>query len=233
MTHLKIIFKSFFTAIQDNLELLIMANVGWFGLSAPFILLQFYFVYYNKTSILGMILSFMTFLLIPASTAGLFYLVRVILIEPDAGFRDFIFGFKKYFIKSFFLCLVDILILGVLTVNLVFYLKLFPALSGSFKYLILLVLGLIIWFLFFALLSQIYLFPVMVTKEVSITGILKDAFLLGLNNLRLNVVILATLIFMTVLWIISGLGILCFLGSTVAILETVALQELNRQESGR
>ncbi|MFH1239191.1 MAG: hypothetical protein V1653_03660, partial [bacterium] len=73
---MKTIFKNFFAAIQDHLELLVMANVGWFALVAPFILLEVYSFYFAKGNILTAVLGLAAFLVIPAATAALFYLVR-------------------------------------------------------------------------------------------------------------------------------------------------------------
>ena len=44
MKHLKKILKQFFSVANDNLETLIISNIGWFAFCSPFILVQFYFI---------------------------------------------------------------------------------------------------------------------------------------------------------------------------------------------
>jgi hypothetical protein len=229
MTHLKKVFKSFFTAIQDHLELLVIANVGWFILCAPFILLQVYWIYFDKSSQWVWLLSWPALLIIPMATAGLCYLIRIMLLEPDAGLKDFMFGLRKYALKSLGLCFFDFLLILILAVNLIFYLKLLPGLSGPFKYFILIVVGLMIWGLAFLFLLQLYLFPVMVSGNASIVKVFRESFILMSRNLLFSIIITAFFIFMGAVWIISGLGVLCFLGSTAVLLGILAMEELNKQ----
>ena len=66
----------------------------------------------------------------------------------------------------------------------------------------------------------------MVSYQMSIFNILKNAFLLELNNLVVSWTIFIALLFLCFVWIISGIGIVCFLGSTIAVLESVTLKEL-------
>lgn len=229
MRSLKKILKQFVSVANDNLETLIISNIGWFAFCSPIILIQFYFIKSNNLNILWAITTFITFLLIPATTAGLFYLCRIILIHHDAEFKDFLKGIKKYFAKSIIIASLDILILLVLSINLSFYLEMLPALSGASRYFVLATVGFIIWGLFFSLISQVYIFPVMVKENISVFNILKNAFLLSINNILLSITVFVIIIILSSLWIISGLGVLCFLGITAGLLGTVTLDELIKQ----
>ncbi len=229
MKHLKKILKQFFSVANDNLETLIISNIGWFAFCSPFILVQFYFIRKDNLNILWVITTLITFLLIPATTAGLFYLCRIMLIHHDAEFKDFLKGIKKYFVKSIILVFVDILILLMLTINLSFYIRLLPTLSGAGRYFVLGTVGFIIWGLFFAVISQIYIFPVMLRENISVFSTLKNAFILSINNILLTITIFVIIIILSSLWVISGLGVLCFLGITVTLLGTISLEELIKQ----
>ncbi len=226
MGRLARIFKNFIVLIDDNLGVLIISNIYWSICCIPFIFVQFYFLPDEKLNFLWAVLSFFTFLFIPTATSGLFYLIHTIITEHDAELGDFLIGVKKYFLKSILLCLIYIGIILFLTFNIIFYFKFLQLFSGMSKYFVLVVVGVVIWTLFFVILSMIYIFPIMINYEITILNILKKAFLLELNNLLLSLIIFMAVLFLCVVYIISGFGAVCLLGSSIAILSTITLREL-------
>ncbi|MFH1783759.1 MAG: hypothetical protein ABH868_02525 [bacterium] len=230
MDILKTILKKSYGELHDNLELFIISNIAWFAFASPFLLIQAYAFKTDSFGVWWAIASVATFLLIPAATAGLFHMTHLVGLYHEADFKDFLAGTRKYFLKSIAVFAIDFVLIAVLVVNLVFYVRLLPILSGAMRYFVLVALGFVIWALLFALLAQMYLFAVMVIQDTSLVGIVKNAFLLSTHNVFVTLILFLISATLSLIWIISGLGVLCFLGITTSLIGTIAAQEMLKQE---
>lgn len=161
---------------------------------------------------------------LPAATGGLFYLVnRVVSEERDldpkpAEIGDFWVGFRSFWKRSTLLGSLDFLALAMLVVALLFYLR---SPIEPFRWLI----GPVFLILVVFLGMQIYLFSLLiVSPEVSIWSIFRQAFLLVLAYPLDNLILLITLIVLaTVSFVLAG-PVLLLLFSLLALIQTIALR---------
>jgi len=96
---MKIVFQAFWAACKDFYEemfILVGANLLWVLLAIPVITL-------------------------PPATAGMYYLTNQVAHRKAVHLRMFFAGFKKYFVKSWLLALLNLLVIVVLWVNYRFY----------------------------------------------------------------------------------------------------------------
>jgi uncharacterized membrane protein YesL len=193
-------FKHALWNTYDHLGLLVVANLVWLVLCVPVVTA-------------------------PPATAGLFYLVRKLSLDEDAGLRDVFDGFRIHLAPSLKLGGLDLLALALLWVNIDFY----SHLRGGANIPGLLLAAVLVWAGTFYLLMHAHLLPLMMGGETSLVQLLRKAALLTLDNLAFTVGITLQAASLTVLCVISGAGLLLVNGSIVAELLTAGHRELLRK----
>jgi uncharacterized membrane protein YesL len=159
----------------------------------------------------------------PPATAGLYYVARR-LANPDESeqttWRDFFVGFKLYWLKSWQLTAVNLVIGGVILFGFRFYLGLEDSLLGwvaaPIFYILLVWLGL-----------QLYLFPLLIEQTDKLVRLIfRNAFVLLLGHVGLSVWL--SLLLLSIILVASVLTgpVLLILISFLAIAQTLALQSI-------
>ena len=141
-----------------------------------------------------------------ASTAGATFVIKNYVVDTHAWvWADFIRIYKKYFLKSTAVFVIDAVILTLSGINFWFY--------GSFannNIIAYLLQGLMVLIFIIMLLMHAYIYPILISyKDKSVFEIYKSAFILALGKLPITVASTAACV------LISGL--ICFLACFVTI----------------
>jgi uncharacterized membrane protein YesL len=186
----------------DHLGLLVLANFLWLALCVPVVTA-------------------------PAATAGLFHLARLLTFGEEAGPRDLLRGFRRYFFPALKLGLLDLVAFVLLWINIDFYshLRSIAALPGF------ILAAALIWAGVFYLLMHAHLVPLLVGGEPSFGQLLRKSALLTLDNMAFTVGITVQALSLTALCVITGAGLLLINGSLVAALLESGHAELLRKYS--
>ena len=145
-------WKMTFWTTYDNLGLLIALNLIW-------------------------LLSSLTILLIPAATAGLFVIARLLITEKTAGIKDFFYATFKYLIISTLTVLIFVVFFFFFAFNIRFYLD-NPRLLG------IVLAGINFWLLFICCLMSLYIYPLL-TIDKKLLVILRYSFILTTKHIGL------------------------------------------------
>ena len=143
--------------------------------------------------------------------------------DPVFVFSDFFYGIKRNFKQGLIMGLIDVLIIGVLLVDLSFF-----ASNGGFMYYV------IIAIMFLYIIMRFYTYLMLITFELKITKIIKNALIftaLGIKrNLMavLGIAVLMALNFFLVIWLVpSGIALplllpMLYLMATLSFITTYA-----------
>jgi uncharacterized membrane protein YesL len=162
----------------------------------------------------------------PAATAGLFTLVRRVVEEEevvatrDAHITDFWEGFRRYWLSSSVLALIDLAGLGIIAVALVFYSR------SDVEPLRWLVgpIGLIglVW-----LTAQLYLYPLFLQRpENRPWETMREAVFIALGYPLFSLSLLVTTLILFVASVFLAGPVLFVIFSAIATLETVMLRQI-------
>jgi hypothetical protein len=153
--------------VWDDFVLLLMLNLLW---SLTFILMLAPIVLLGTSQlILGLILSFLLFWLMPIVSGGLAYVTNQIARGIAVGMPTFVAGVKRYWAKSLIVALINIVVLLLIATNLQFYGFVLQGTWTNFALAAWLVVGL------YWLIVQIYWFPMILELE-------NEKVLLALRN---------------------------------------------------
>lgn len=197
------VLGKFFWDSYDNLGIIILGNLLWFGLCLPIVTA-------------------------PASTAALFSLTNHIAAGKGASIRDFWNGFRKYFLRSLSLGLIYLLLLAMLKSNLFLYQN--PSQTGRVVFAFLGAVNLWI-FLLFSLLGM-YSLPLMVEQDIGLRKSLKRSALLALDNPFFTIAISIQVLAIFFLSFLSAAGIILLVMSLVSMLLNRSLRELFAKYEG-
>jgi hypothetical protein len=143
--------------IWEDFVLLVVLNVLW---SLAFVLMLMpIFLLATTQFILGLILSFLLFWLLPIVSAGLSYVANQIARGVAANFQTFVTGVKRYWAKSLIVALINLVVLILIATNLQFYGYVLEGAWTNFALAAWLVVA-IYW-----LIVQIYWFPMILELE--------------------------------------------------------------------
>ena len=160
--------------------------------------------------IIGLILILVSIFITGPSTAGFTYVIRNFQRQEHAWvFSDYIEHFKKNYKQGVAMSLIDIVGYFMLYVALMFYVfSPSDAIAQMAPFLAAVIALLIITFMF----MHYYIYTMMVTFDLKLKDILKNALLFAYAKLPLNIlitVILGILIFFSIYF--TGIGILAYL----------------------
>lgn len=183
---LMVIFKSWFWRYFDHFFLLVFYNFCWvsscFGVGWLFIHLNF-----NTTSV---IIKYLRFLLIyiveTIISVGWAYLVFRFFIVGEGSLKDVWFGIKKYILKAIGVSVVSGFVIALVIFNIRFYFFL----NNSRRFTDFLLIGFIIWVLFFWLLGSLYHWPILFFQNPPFLKIFYKSFLLSFGNWSVSSLVL-------------------------------------------
>ena len=199
------VVRKFFWDSYDNLGIIILGNLLWFGLCLPLVTA-------------------------PASTAALLSLTSRIVTGKRASVRDFWDGFRKYFLRSLSLGMICLLLLAMLISNLFLYQHL-----GRAGRVVVAFLGAVnLWVFLFFFLVEMYSLPLMVEQDIGLRKSLKRSALLALDNPFFTIAIFIQVLAIFFLSVLSGIGVILLMMGLISLLLSRALQELfAKYEGGR
>jgi uncharacterized membrane protein YesL len=159
----------------------------------------------------------------PPATAGLYHVARRLTRPEEAEettWRHFFDGFRQYWLRSWQLMGLNLLLGGVIVVSFLFYLAreqlALRLVAAPVFYILLLWLGM-----------QLYLFPLLIEQQQKdIRLVFKNAFILALGNVTFTLVL--GLLLLSVILVSSTLTgpVLLILISFLAVAQTLGLQHL-------
>lgn len=114
--------------------------------------------------------------------------------DPVFVFSDYFYGIKRNFKQGFFMGLIDVLIIGILAVDIAFL-----ANNGGFMYYV------IIAILFLYMIMRFYTYLMLITFELKITKIIKNALIFTALGIKRN------------LMAVFGIAVLCAINVFLAI----------------
>ncbi len=211
--------------VYNNLGKVILTNLFWTACFVPCILIG---IQVRKSlSPLTFFVLFVSFLLTSPALGGIFHLSKKIALnDPYIEATDFFQGIKEYWVKSFLLLVISLIIPILSGSALIFYSQLAQAHPAG------VVLWIVsLWAFIFFLLMQTYLFPLMVTQKMNVGKILKTSLLLALNNFGFTFVIVLVEILLLALFSITGIIFIGGVG-TIALLQINAFIELSKRYTG-
>ena len=192
-----------------HLGMLVAANILWLLLSLPIVTW-------------------------PAATAGLFSLVRHVVQEEleasprETRLSDFWDGFKRYWLRSSLLAVIDLVGLGVIAVALVFYAG---STSEPLRWLVgpIGLVGLV-W-----ITAQLYVYPLLLERTGSRPWeIMREALLIVIGYPLASLSLLVTVLVLLIAAVALAGPVLFVFFSAMAMLQTVMLWQvlLHRGETG-
>lgn len=167
-----------FWQIYDNLGIILLVNTLWLILSA-------------------------TIILIPAATASMFYICRLIIYSKPVKIKDFFSAITKFFINSTALTIIFLLLYFVLLFSIKFYIHSL-GIAGLF------LSGICFWLFALSLLSSLYAF-LLLTSGRNLRKTLFYGYIFVLDNTKTTLKIFIFILIMLLLEIllpIFGMGIL-------------------------
>jgi uncharacterized membrane protein YesL len=205
--------------VYDNLFPLVGMNLLWLVLSIPLVVVVtgLLLVFRLENTIAFPIALLFAILAPNPASVGILTYANHLLNEEVVEFGLFWSGLRELWWRSLILSLIGVLGTAILGVNIYFYLN--SQVEVLHLFAILWIYGLIIWAM-----MLLYMGPLLVEQQnKSIRLILKNAFLLCVDNLPTTAVILIILIALSVASILITLLVALVTGSFVAMVETKAV----------
>ncbi len=201
----------FFQVFMGKFWKLMGANVAFLALNIPALIISFLLSSYivdllpitleaNEGSLmLSLVIGFpimLFFMAVPVITvgpvqAGLTYILKSYSYEiPNFFWYDFKAKAKENFKQSLIVSLINFAAIAFLLVDLYLYKQIASTLSGAIMPI---AYGVIFILLIIVLMMAMYIYPMMVSYELSIKNIYKNAFLLSIGRFLPNLIILIIL----------------------------------------
>lgn len=191
-------------------------RIAWLGLKAS----------YEEMLLLAILslLVWVCWLLIipgPPATAGLYYVAHRIATERRVNFDLFKEGFRLYFVRSWIISGISLVLLVVLVAGFFFYLApplRFPQWMQALSVVILYML--VAWFAI-----QLYLFPALIEQDLRIWPLFRNALYLALASPIFTGVLLLALAFIVLLCGVTTILLFLIAPALVAVISSLALQD--------
>jgi uncharacterized membrane protein YesL len=164
----------------------------------------------------------MTMILAPPATVGIFYCVRKLIIEGDAGIRDFFKGMWRFFVKAW---LMGMAFLGALAIFTYDTLWLVGREAPLLKILAIVPFALLVGLL---LLGN-YLFVFLVREGGHIAKAIRKSFLLAFDNLTYTMALTVLLGIITALLVYTRFLAAAFLMGIIGVTQSHAVKQLLRK----
>jgi len=224
----KIATKFCWTA-YDHLGGLIVLNLVWTALSLPWILVGYMLVGQgaNLSPWGGFTTAFLAVeLVVFAPPTMLLFLAGACWARGEKIQAKTLFAeVRRFALRAQLLGLVLVVLSLILVLNIYFYQQ-FNGWPG------LILSTIMVWFLVAALLLSMYLFPLLTMQDERVWYILRQSFLLAIDNIKLSFGLLLMTLFTFFFGIVSGIGLFCGLLAALALLMSICFRELLPKYTG-
>ena len=222
-------FRKFLWTAYDHLGGLIVVNLLWGILSIPWMVLAYILVAVaqgvgERSGLIALILAVEGVLFSPP-TILLFCAGRIWAQKREVDWRDLLAEGRHFAARAQAIGAALVLATFIVLVNIHFY-------QGIGGWAGLLLGGTMIWFAFGLALVGVYVFPVLVSQDGSVWHTLRQSFLLAIDNIKLSFGLLLAALFMLGVGALSGIGLFCGAGATLALLLSVYFWELLPKYTG-
>jgi uncharacterized membrane protein YesL len=223
--------KSFWNA-YDHLGGCVLLNLLWALLSLPWLALTLLLIAlgwgqmaagYGLFAIMLAGTGLLQVLLSPISAALWTVAARWSDYRP-APLKMFFPALRRYFGRALAVWLVFSLAAFLLSLNAYFY----GAWLGTVPFLGAMVRGLMVWAYLAVALMAMYALPLLVQRDLSVRRVVRDSFLLVLDNLFYSIVLAFALGLVVALGLVSGAGFFFLAISLTAVIANTGLRELLR-----
>lgn len=207
---LKVIWQSL-KDLWEDFVLLIMMNILWSLAAllaiAPLLLLG------GSDPILGLVLSFVLFWLLPIATGALCFVANQVVRGNAVGWGTFATGLRRYWLKSMIVAAISLVVLALIAVNIQFYAVVLQGAWTLFAVSIWFILG-IYW-----LIVQIYWFPMLLELEnEKVLLSLRNALALPLVTPGFSVTVFLALVLLAVLSIVLTVPLPLFMAALLLLI---------------
>jgi hypothetical protein len=216
--------KEFLVAGYENITHLIVGNLEWLLVNSIVIALQLLYIYFTLPWYLWVIITFfgITCITYPAT----FALTRYVADLAEYKVPSFLIFFKYYlkFWKRSIKCgRVVVLCILVILANIHFYFSLgAKSRVFAYKFIFYLIVGAWLWVLVIIAAGHIHLFPMLVLMEdFSLLEVLRRSMLLTLAFPVRSFWTFFLAIFLSLVWVFTGVGALFFVASAPVLLIVV------------
>ena len=200
------IFKEGLKLIYEYIGTVILISILWFTIGfAPMIFVTVTGL--GRIPLVFILAILATFFTLGPSTAGVHETLALILNRELFSFTDFFSGFRKHYWRSVGLMTLNIVVWGILILNMYFYLTMFKAPV----LVIIATVSLTFYMLGFWALMNVWFFPLLVQRPRKVTAILKQAALLALDNLVVSWMITLMSVLVLVVSFFLRVGLVLFL----------------------
>lgn len=197
--------------LWDDLVLLVILNVIWtlsaLLVSAPLLLFG------TSRPILGVVLSFALFWIFPIVSGALCFVTNQITHGVAIGMGTFVTGLRRYWAKSIIVGLINLIVLGLLFLNIQFYAL---VMQGDWSYFAVAawILVTLYWFI-----AQIYWFPFILELESEKVFVaLRHALLMVIISPGFSLVMATLLAILTILGIALTIPVPLFMASLLLLI---------------
>ena len=166
------------------------------------------------------------FLLSVPLMAGVFEMARRVVMREEPSIADLKAGFTQFLGPAMKLALTDLVVTVVILVDVAFFFgRMGP--KGGLHSPLLVVIGVFLVYILLAWLTMmLYHFPILIWQKSSTTAVLKRGFLLTVDNPTFTIGLLFAIILLTILCVVTVIGMAVLFMGAAAILTTNALREL-------
>lgn len=194
-------------AFWEDFVLLVILNIVWSLAILLMIVPQFFLL--ASDPILALVLSLLLSWPLPIISGGLCFVTNQIARERVVSWQTFFTGLRRYWAKSLAVALINLVVLGMLIVNIQFYALALQGAWTSVVVIIWIILG-IYW-----LLAQIYWFPMILELE-------SEKMLLALRS-ALSLVLVSPGFTLVLAVVMALLAVVCILLTLPAMLIMTSL----------
>ena len=197
--------------LWEDFVLLIMMNILWSLAAllalAPLLLLG------GSDPILGLVLSFLLFWLLPIATGALCFVANQVVRGNAVGWGTYVTGLQRYWLKSLVVAAISLVVLALIAINIQFYAVVLQGPWTVFAVSIWIVLG-IYW-----LIVQIYWFPMLLELEnEKILLSLRNALALPLVAPGFSLTLFVILVLLTVLCVVLTVPLPLFMAALLLLI---------------
>jgi hypothetical protein len=197
--------------LWEDFVLLIMMNILWSLAAllaiAPLLLLG------GSDPFLGLALSFVLFWLLPIVTGALCFVTNQLVRGNAVGWGTFASGLRRYWLKSLIVTVINLVLLGLIAVNIQFYALVLQGTWTNFAVSIWVIIG-IYW-----LIVQAYWFPMLLELEnEKVLLSLRNALALPLVTPGFSLTIFLVLILLAVLCIVLTVPLPLFMAALLLLI---------------
>jgi uncharacterized membrane protein YesL len=230
------IYRRFFWRTYDNIGQLVVINAIWFGLCplATFLVFRFLPLEGAAHAVVAALVALVTS---SFAGAGVYALAARIVRREDVRVRQFFGEARRFFWRMLALSAIFGLVFLMLFLSIRFYAGTsLPGLDGGVAagrpghlgvagYFL---AGIQIWIMAFCLLMQLYLLPILFTKDWGLKRSIRWSAMLVVLKPGLSVLLFLQVLAIAVLLTITGVGAIALVYSLVALFLTTALREILR-----